>query len=67
MEISSPDVTDLTLVDLPGIIQNVGKGEDKASIQLVEDLVKHYISKECLILLVLTMKGKSEISMPDCG
>lgn len=58
LEISGPEVTDLTLVDLPGIIQNVGKGEDRNNIQLVEDLVKHYISKDCLIMLVLTMKGK---------
>lgn len=58
LEISGPEITDLTLVDLPGIVQNVGKGEDKSNIQLVEDLVKHYISKDSLILLVLTMKGK---------
>lgn len=59
LEISGPNVTDLTLIDLPGIIQNVGKGEDKTNIQLVEDLVTHYISKDCLILLVITMKGES--------
>jgi len=64
LEISGPDVTDLTLVDLPGIIQNVGKGEDKGNIGLVEDLVKSYISKDCLILLVLTMKGGSRSCQP---
>lgn len=59
LEISGPEVTDLTLVDLPGIIQNVGKGEDRGNIGLVEDLVKSYITKDCLILLVITMKGRS--------
>jgi hypothetical protein len=59
LEISGADVTDLTLVDLPGIIQNVSKGEDKNNIQLVEELVKSYIKKDCLILLVITMKGQN--------
>lgn len=59
LEITGPNVTDLTLVDLPGIIQSVGHGEDKNNIQLVENLVKSYISKDCLILLVITMKGLS--------
>lgn len=60
LEITGPQVTDLTLVDLPGLIQNVGEGEDKNNIQLVEDMVKSYISKDCLILLVITMKGQVE-------
>lgn len=59
LEITGPDVTDLTLVDLPGIIQDVGKDGDKSSISLVENLVKSYIEKDCLILLVITMKGES--------
>ena len=61
IDISGPAVTDLTLIDLPGIIQSVGKGEDKANIDLVTDLVKHYIQKDCLILLVITMKGRSQL------
>lgn len=66
LEISGPNVTDLTLVDLPGIIQSIGKGEDKNNIQLVENLVKDYIRKECLILLVITMKGTAiSLTPPD--
>lgn len=59
IEITGPEVTDLTLVDLPGIISDVGLHGDKNSIKLVKDMVKSYISKECLILLVITMKGRS--------
>lgn len=59
LEITGPNVTDLTLVDLPGIIQNVGDGEDVNDIKVIEDMVKGYIEKDCLILLVLTMKGMS--------
>ena len=57
LSIQGPNVTDLTLLDLPGIIQSVGKNEDAGNIDLVQDLVEHYISKDCLILLVITMKG----------
>jgi hypothetical protein len=59
VEISGMSVTDLTLIDLPGIIHSVGKKEDKANIKIVEDLVKHYVAKDCLILCVITMKGQS--------
>lgn len=59
IEITGPAVTDLTLVDLPGIIQNVAPGEDADNPKLVESLVKHYIQKDCLILLVITMKGEN--------
>lgn len=45
-------------MDLPGIIQDVGQNGDKNSILLVENMVKSYISKDCLILLVITMKGE---------
>jgi hypothetical protein len=65
LEIAGPDVTDLTLVDLPGIIQNVSKGEDPNNITLVQDLVKSYIARDCLILLVITMKGQSTCSDPS--
>jgi hypothetical protein len=58
LEITGPEVTDLTIVDLPGIIQNVGAGEDDTSIGMIEAMVMRYIEKECLILLVLTMKGE---------
>lgn len=58
VEISGANVPDLTLIDLPGIIHSVGKKEDKANIKLVDNLVKHYIAKDCLILCVITMKGQ---------
>lgn len=59
LEISGPDLTDLTLVDLPGLIKNVADGDDPNSIELIEDMVKTYISKDSLILLVITTMGKS--------
>lgn len=60
LSIQGPNVTDLTMLDLPGIIKSVGKNEDAGNIDLVTDLVEHCIRKDCLILLVITMKGVSD-------
>lgn len=58
LNIEGSDVTDLTVIDLPGIISSVGKHEDPANITLVENMIKSYIKKECLILLTTTMRGE---------
>lgn len=60
LEISGPEVIDLTLVDLPGLIKSVDAGEDENNVALVDDMVKDYMKQEeSLILLVITMKGRS--------
>lgn len=60
VEVSGSDVVDLTLVDLPGIIQVVGPGEDESNKDLIKGLIRRYISdKNALILLVLPMSGES--------
>lgn len=66
LEISGPTVTDLTLVDLPGIIHNVAEGEDEGDIVLIENMVKSYIAKPCLILLVITVTSQSYTSLCLC-
>ncbi|KAA1470484.1 P-loop containing nucleoside triphosphate hydrolase protein [Dentipellis sp. KUC8613] len=54
LEIRGPTVEDLSFVDLPGIIRNVGSNGDSADIKRIEDLVVSYISKpSCIILLVV--------------
>lgn len=57
LNIEGPDVTDLTVIDLPGIISSVGQNEDPMNIALVENMIMSYIKKECLILLCTTMRG----------
>lgn len=57
VSVEGPNVADLTLIDLPGIIQAVDNAEDAGNIELVNDLVKEHMAKDCLILLVVTMKG----------
>ena len=61
LEITGPQVTDLTLIDLPGIIQSPMEGQDPGNPGLVRDLVKSNIArKSTLILLVVTMAGELE-------
>ncbi|KAI8915267.1 P-loop containing nucleoside triphosphate hydrolase protein [Powellomyces hirtus] len=50
----------LTLIDLPGIIRSVDRREDSQYIDLVQDLVRFYISKERAII-VATITCKDEI------
>lgn len=61
LEITGQEVTDLTLVDLPGIISNAGPNGDEKDVKLIEDMVTGYIKKDCLILLVMTMTGMYEL------
>ncbi|KAJ3251282.1 hypothetical protein HK103_002552 [Boothiomyces macroporosus] len=52
---------DLTLIDLPGIIQSVGPKQEKRMIGLVNDLVNFYIAKQrSIILAVITCKDEIE-------
>ncbi|KAF9461878.1 P-loop containing nucleoside triphosphate hydrolase protein [Collybia nuda] len=54
LQISGPDVADLSFCDLPGLIASVGKGGNKNDIQLVESLATSYIQKpSCIILLTV--------------
>ncbi|PIL25641.1 transporter [Ganoderma sinense ZZ0214-1] len=51
VDLAGPDLTNLSFVDLPGIIQNA----DDHVVKLLEDLVVSYISGNSLILVTLTM------------
>ncbi|KAI8978167.1 P-loop containing nucleoside triphosphate hydrolase protein [Trametes punicea] len=54
LQISGPDVEDLSFCDLPGLIASVGTGGSEADITLVKDLVSSYIEKSsCIILLTV--------------
>ena len=59
LEISGPELTDLSFVDLPGLIASVGRGSDDRDIELVKSLVTSYIEKpSCLILLTVACESK---------
>ncbi|KZT04830.1 uncharacterized protein LAESUDRAFT_813931 [Laetiporus sulphureus 93-53] len=54
LEISGPNVPDLSFVDLPGIISSVGSGEDARDIELIKELASDFVSKDnCIILLTI--------------
>ncbi|KAH9928963.1 P-loop containing nucleoside triphosphate hydrolase protein [Fomitopsis serialis] len=56
VDISGPDLTDLSFVDLPGIIQNA----DQNVVLSVERMVRTYISGTCLIVVALPMSDDIE-------
>ncbi|TFY58284.1 hypothetical protein EVJ58_g6511 [Rhodofomes roseus] len=56
VDISGPNLTDLSFVDLPGIIQNA----ESNVVQFVERMVRSYISGTCLIVVALPMSDDIE-------
>ncbi|CAG8486125.1 18067_t:CDS:2 [Cetraspora pellucida] len=60
MEIKGPNVPNLSLIDLPGIIRHTEKAEDRRFIPLTEELVKEYIKNEKSIIIA-TISCKDEI------
>ncbi|KAJ3563691.1 hypothetical protein NP233_g8780 [Leucocoprinus birnbaumii] len=61
LQISGPDVADLSFCDLPGLIASVGRGGNTNDIKLVESLVTSYIKKpSCIILLTVACETDFE-------
>jgi hypothetical protein len=59
LEISGSELTDLSFVDLPGLIASVGRGSDARDIELVKSLVTSYIEKpSCVILLTVACESE---------
>ncbi|OBZ74744.1 Interferon-induced GTP-binding protein Mx1 [Grifola frondosa] len=56
IDLLGPELTDLSFVDLPGIVQNA----ESEIVQLIEDLVTSHISGNCLILITLPMSDDIE-------
>ncbi|GJJ07912.1 hypothetical protein Clacol_002118 [Clathrus columnatus] len=62
VEIKSPDVTDLSFCDLPGLIASVADGGRDEDVDEVRELVSSYIQKEsCIILLTVTCEELSSL------
>ena len=58
VEISGPNLPQLTIVDLPGIIHSGGKQQTEADVKLVTRLVKSYMENQrSIILTVVTAKN----------
>ncbi|KAJ7431615.1 P-loop containing nucleoside triphosphate hydrolase protein, partial [Mycena galericulata] len=52
LEISGPELADLSFVDLPGLIASVSRGGNDRDIEMVENLIAAYISKPSTIILL---------------
>lgn len=61
IEIAAPNVPDLTVVDLPGIIRTTIDGQDQKVVREVNDLIEAYIKQERTIILVV-IPGPADIS-----
>lgn len=53
VEIEGPSRPQLTLVDIPGLIQNETKGATRADVDLVAEMTEHYISQPRTICLAV--------------
>ena len=51
VHIRGRDCQNLSIVDLPGLIQSVDKKEDERYIHLVEGLVKEYLQSDKTVIL----------------
>ncbi|KAJ5650625.1 uncharacterized protein N7484_004348 [Penicillium longicatenatum] len=56
LDISAPDFPNLSFYDLPGVINQADNDSEKYLVNLVQKLVRQYISQEnCIVLLTLSM------------
>ncbi|KAL6175930.1 hypothetical protein ACLB2K_052568 [Fragaria x ananassa] len=54
LSIYSPDVVNLTLIDLPGLTKVAVEGQPESIVQDIENMVRSYIAKPNCIILALT-------------
>ncbi|CAL8129032.1 unnamed protein product [Orchesella dallaii] len=54
MKIYSPEVVDLTLVDLPGLVENCVDGQPEDLVEKIQELVLKYIQNPNSIILAVT-------------
>ncbi|KZO95027.1 hypothetical protein CALVIDRAFT_187292 [Calocera viscosa TUFC12733] len=56
IEVTGPGLTDLTFVDLPGIISSVQDTSQTDLIELIKSMVKEYIVGNSIILVAITLR-----------
>lgn len=53
LNIQAPNLPNLTLIDLPGIIQVTSRQQDSATVDVIHELIKEYLSKPSTIILAI--------------
>lgn len=64
ISMSAPDVPDLTVIDLPGIVRTATKGQDPTVIKDVDNLLTKYLQQpRTIILAVVPVAAQAYINM----
>jgi hypothetical protein len=53
LNIQAPWLPNLTLIDLPGIIQVTSKQQDSGSVDIIEELIQEYLDRPSTIILAI--------------
>lgn len=54
VRICDPDAYDLTLIDLPGFVRSIGKGEDASIVEDIRALCDEYLeNKRCIVIAII--------------
>lgn len=53
LNVKAPWLPNLTLIDLPGIIQVTARHQDSAAVNIIEDLIQEYLDKPSIIILAI--------------
>ncbi|CAF3969582.1 unnamed protein product [Rotaria sp. Silwood2] len=53
LNVQAPWLPNLTLIDLPGIIQVTSKQQDSTSVNMIEELIQEYLDKPSTIILAI--------------
>jgi len=64
LDIHSPDVVDLTLVDLPGAVRVAAAGQDPGVVRQIEAMIFDYINKDNVIILAVSA-ANSDLANSD--
>ena len=58
VEMQAPDVPDLTIIDLPGIVRTAVEGQDVSVIEDVRNLLNRYLKQDRTVILAVTFFAK---------
>jgi len=54
VRICDPDAYDLTLIDLPGFVRSIGKGEDASIVEDIRSLCDEYLeNRRCIVIAII--------------
>ena len=64
VEMQAPDVPDLTIIDLPGIVRTAVEGQDVSVIEDVRNLLNRYLKQDRTVILAVSLLRMGPGSRP---